>query len=111
MTLKRPQEDDDLEYKPTARKNCAFKADQPEQKAEVATLAADPMLADQNSASKLAVEEQIPERIRKCLTKANHLGTPEAEAKAATRIGSKLMAQHRISQAQAFKKDMENDQG
>lgn len=110
MALKRPQEDDDYDFKPTSRKKRAVKAATIEQKAEVTKLAADSMLADQNSTSEPAVEARILERIRKCLAKANHPGTPEAEAKAAFRMGSKLMAQHNITQAQAFEKDMENDQ-
>ena len=92
------------------RKKRAPKVVQPAQKAEATILAADPMTVDQNSTSKSAVEERVLERIRKCLTKANHPETVEPEAKAAFRMASALMAQHNITQAQAFEKDKENDQ-
>lgn len=93
-----------------ARKRRARKVVQPAQKAEVTIVAADPATVDQNSTSQSDVEERILERIRKCLAKANHPDTPETEAKAAFRIASALMAQHNITQAQAFEKDKENDQ-
>lgn len=114
MALKRqlsPNNSNDSDYsdsKPPARKKRVPNVVQPEQKAELITLVADPMMTEQTS--KPAVEERILERIRKCLTKANHPGTPEAEAKAAFRMGSKLMAQHNITQAQAFEKEKEGDQ-
>lgn len=91
------------------KKKSAPKMTQLRQKAEVFSLAADPNMAEQNSASKPAVEERILERIRKCLTKANHPGTPETEAKTAFRMGLLLMGQHNITQAQVFEKDKEND--
>lgn len=92
----------DFDPATSARKKRAPKVVQPTQKAEVTMLAADPMTENQNSTTKPAVEERILERIRKCLTKANHPGTPEAEVKAAFRMGSILMSQHNITQAQAF---------
>jgi hypothetical protein len=33
---------------------------------------------------------------------ANHAGTPDTEAKAALRMGSKLMSQYNVTQAEAF---------
>ncbi|MCJ1264958.1 hypothetical protein MMC22_004833 [Lobaria immixta] len=100
----------DFDPETPARKKRAPKVVQPAQKAEVTMLAADPKTENQNSTAKPAVEERILERIRKCLTKANHPGTPEAEAKAAFRMGSILMSQHNITQAQAFEKEKEEDQ-
>lgn len=45
------------------------------------------------------VEQRILDRIKKCLQRANHPNTPEAEAKAAWRMASRLMVQYNVTQA------------
>lgn len=45
------------------------------------------------------IEERILDRIKKCLQRANHRNTPEAEAQAAWRMASRLMAQYNVTQA------------
>lgn len=45
------------------------------------------------------VDIAIRLRIKKCLDRANHPGTPEAEAKTAFCMASRLMGQHNVSQA------------
>lgn len=43
------------------------------------------------------IDQTILLRIRKCLDRANHPNTPEAEAQAALRMSSRLMQQHNIN--------------
>jgi hypothetical protein len=47
-------------------------------------------------------DSAIIPRIKKCLERANHAGTAEAEAKAALHLASRLMGQHNVSQAQVL---------
>ncbi|KAI9867422.1 MAG: hypothetical protein M1813_008980 [Trichoglossum hirsutum] len=44
----------------------------------------------------------VLERIRKCIARAQHEGTPELEAKTALHMASRLMTQFNISQAEAY---------
>lgn len=46
------------------------------------------------------IDNAIIVRIRKCLERANHPSTPEAEAKAALHLASRLMGQYNVSQAE-----------
>ncbi|EAS31598.3 uncharacterized protein CIMG_07077 [Coccidioides immitis RS] len=78
----------------------------PLQKAEVKEL------ADQRcSAPKLDVDDRVVERLRKCIQKANHPNTSEAEAKAALFLSSKLMTQYNISMLDVLNADDKQDDG
>lgn len=46
------------------------------------------------------IDDAIVQRITKCLQRANHPTTPEAEAKVALHLASRLMGQHNVSQAE-----------
>ncbi|KAE8553635.1 hypothetical protein EYB25_005017 [Talaromyces marneffei] len=46
------------------------------------------------------IDDSIIQRITKCLQRANHPTTPEAEAKVALHLASRLMGQHNVSQAE-----------
>jgi hypothetical protein len=48
------------------------------------------------------LDDGIIQRIKKCLDRANHPNTAEAEAKAAFHLASRLMGQHNISQAEVL---------
>ena len=52
------------------------------------------------TSSNAVVNDDIMEKIKKCLARYNHPTTPEHEAKVACRIASRLMEQHNISQAE-----------
>ena len=52
------------------------------------------------TSSNAVVNDDIMDRIKKCLARYNHPTTPEHEAKVAFRIASRLMEQHNISQAE-----------
>ncbi|KAK9423375.1 hypothetical protein SUNI508_04269 [Seiridium unicorne] len=58
--------------------------------------------ASKASSSAADVDSAILLRIKKCLDRANHPNTPEAEAKAAFHIGSRLMGQYNVSQAEVL---------
>lgn len=47
------------------------------------------------------VDDGIIQRIRKCLERANHPNTAEAEAKVAFYLASRLMGQYNLSQAES----------
>jgi hypothetical protein len=64
--------------------------------------------ADNSFTTNPPAEARILARIRKCLAVANHAGTPETEARAALRMGSKLMSQYNVTQAEAFE-DINNE--
>jgi len=49
-----------------------------------------------------AADNGIIERIKKCLARAHHPSTPEAEAKAAVHLASRLMGQYNVSQAEVL---------
>src|SRR4051812_39887778 len=70
---------------------------QPKQKATVIELAAEVDPADHPFTTNPPAEARILARIRKCFATANHAGTPETEAKAALRMGSKLMSQYNVT--------------
>jgi Protein of unknown function (DUF2786) len=48
------------------------------------------------------LDNNIMQRIKKCLARAHHPGTPEAEAKAALFLASRLMGQYNVSQAEVL---------
>ncbi|KAH7014270.1 uncharacterized protein B0I36DRAFT_338490 [Microdochium trichocladiopsis] len=48
------------------------------------------------------IDDAIILRIRKCLDRAKHPNTPEAEAKAALHVASRLMGQYNVSQAEVL---------
>lgn len=70
----------------------------PSQVAKVIELATDCKSTDGISANEPA-SSSIIGRIKKCLERASHPGTPEAEAKAALRMSSRLMAQFNVTHA------------
>ncbi|KAJ5745971.1 hypothetical protein N7520_011153 [Penicillium odoratum] len=63
--------------------------------------------AKKKSAS--TVDKKILERIQKCLDRAEHPNTAEAEAKAALFVSQKLMNQHNVSQADLIANDTNNN--
>ncbi|EJU05552.1 hypothetical protein DACRYDRAFT_20001 [Dacryopinax primogenitus] len=68
-------------------------------KAEVLSLATDAPPGGRTGNSLTGVDEAVLQRIKKALSLGTHEGTGEAEAKAAMRLASKLMAQHNVNQA------------
>ena len=54
------------------------------------------------SSSTADLDEGLLARMRKCLERANHPGTPEAETKAALHIASKLMKMYEVTQAEVL---------
>ncbi|EER28081.1 hypothetical protein CPC735_034170 [Coccidioides posadasii C735 delta SOWgp] len=69
-------------------------------------------LADQRcSAPKLDVDNRVVERLKKCIQKANHPNTSEAEAKAALFLSSKLMTQYNISMLDVLNADDKQEDG
>lgn len=54
------------------------------------------------------VDKKILDRIQKCLNRAHHTNTSEAEAKAALFVSQKLMSQHNVTQADLMAAD-QND--
>jgi hypothetical protein len=76
----------------------------------VKELAIDVDPADHPLTTNPPAEGRILARIRKCFAIANHANTPEAEAKAALRMGSKLMSQYNVTQAEAFEQSNDEDQ-
>ncbi|KFY08350.1 hypothetical protein V492_06306 [Pseudogymnoascus sp. VKM F-4246] len=54
------------------------------------------------SSSTADIDNTILERIKKCLDRANHPGTPEAEAKVALHRASRLMGQYNVTQAEVL---------
>ncbi|KAK6850578.1 hypothetical protein PG987_000212 [Apiospora arundinis] len=54
------------------------------------------------SSSTADIDDAIILRIKKCLDRANHPNTPETETKAALRMGSRLMGQYNVSQAEVL---------
>ncbi|KZT57019.1 hypothetical protein CALCODRAFT_496671 [Calocera cornea HHB12733] len=68
-------------------------------RAEVLSLATDTPPGGSAKEKLEGVDEAIIARIKKALSLGTHEGTGEAEAKAAMRLASKLMAQHNVNQA------------
>ncbi|KAI1840197.1 hypothetical protein JX266_013598 [Neoarthrinium moseri] len=54
------------------------------------------------SSSTADIDSAIITRIKKCLDRANRPSTPEAEARAALHLGSRLMGQYNVSQAEVL---------
>lgn len=74
------------------------------QKAKVKKLATAVVLTDSATSEKSGVDEKILERIKKCFDRGNHTNTPETEAKAALRMGAKLMSQYNVTQAELIER-------
>jgi hypothetical protein len=122
MPLKRPhgdrnnnQSDSDtsIAQRPSKRKARQRKPKppaRPKQKATVKELATEVDPANHPFTTNPPAEARILARIRKCFAIANHAGTPETEAKAALRMGSKLMSQYNVTQAEAFEQSNDEDQ-
>ncbi|WEW58650.1 hypothetical protein PRK78_004118 [Emydomyces testavorans] len=72
----------------------------PLHEAKVKILADDP-----GSVSETPIDNHILDRLRKCIEKANHPNTSEAEAKAALFLSSKLMSQYNVSMADVLNTD------
>lgn len=70
----------------------------PQYKATVQTLAESAAAMENSSIAD--VDPTILSKIKKCLDRANHPTTPEAEAKAALFIASRLMGQYNVTQAE-----------
>ncbi|KAB5546933.1 hypothetical protein GE09DRAFT_1129162, partial [Coniochaeta sp. 2T2.1] len=111
MPFKRPadglESSDDSDYQPkkkqpkskgSGRRRRAPKLPTPVYSAKVTSLAEN--ASARNAASTAGIDEHIIARIKKCLDHANHPNTPEAEAKAALHIASKLMGQYNVTQAE-----------
>ncbi|KAJ5653923.1 hypothetical protein N7490_000926 [Penicillium lividum] len=64
---------------------------------------------DDQKISASTVDKKILERIQKCLDRAEHPNTAEAEAKAALFVSQKLMNQHNVSQADLIANDTNNN--
>jgi Protein of unknown function (DUF2786) len=63
--------------------------------------------ADRNGES--MIDQQILDRIQKCLDRAKHPNTPELEAKAAWRMSSRLMAQYNVTHADLYQATKNED--
>lgn len=72
--------------------------------AKVKMLATAVIHSDSATSEKSGVDEKILERIKKCFDRGNHTNTPEAEAKAALRMGAKLMSQYNVTQAELIER-------
>ncbi|OBT43814.1 hypothetical protein VE00_06301 [Pseudogymnoascus sp. WSF 3629] len=82
------------------RKRAPPKLPQPLYKAVVKDLAESGTI--RVSSSTADIDNTILERIKKCLDRANHPGTPEAEAKVALHRASRLMGQYNVTQAEVL---------
>jgi hypothetical protein len=74
------------------------------QKAKVKMLATAVVHTGSATSEKSGVDEKILERIKKCFDRGNHTNTPEGEAKAALRMGAKLMSQYNVTQAELIER-------
>lgn len=93
--------DSDLpQPKRNVRKRAPPKLPQPLYKAVVKDLAESGTI--RVSSSTADIDNTILERIKKCLDRANHPGTPEAEAKVALHRASRLMGQYNVTQAEVL---------
>lgn len=72
----------------------------PQQKATATKLATDGL-----SATSTDADDGIIQRIQKCLDRANHTNTTEAEGKAALFLSSKLMGQYNVTTADLLAKE------
>lgn len=73
----------------------------PVYRAKVLELAENTVAGNHTKESNL--DDTVLARIRKCLEKAMHPGTPEAEAKTAFHMASRMMAHHNVTQSQVLK--------
>lgn len=89
------------ELPPPKRPARPRKPSPPLYKASVSELA-ETGVAARSSSSTADIDNAIISRIKKCLDRANHPNTPEAEAKAALHLGSRLMGQYNVSQAEVL---------
>ncbi|KAH9216815.1 hypothetical protein DL95DRAFT_362852 [Leptodontidium sp. 2 PMI_412] len=87
-------------FKRTARPRAPPKLTPPLYKASVKELAETGTI--RVSSSTADIDNAIVQRIKKCLDRANHPNTPEAEAKAALHLASRLMGQYNVSQAEVL---------
>lgn len=71
-------------------------------------------LADNNissvNSSTAEVDSAILKRIKSCLDRANHPGTPESEAKTALCMASRFMARYNVSQAEVLAHEPQSTQ-
>lgn len=79
------------------RPRSSFRLPSPLYKATVTQLAEKESVRVGPSAN---IDNAIVQQITKCLQRANHPTTPEAEAKVALHLASRLMGQHNVSQAE-----------
>ena len=84
--------------KRVARPRAPPKLSPPLYKASVKELAETGTIRVTSSTADL--DNAMIQRIKKCLERANHPTTPEAEAKAALHLASRLMGQYNVSQAE-----------
>ncbi|KFY18683.1 hypothetical protein V493_08418 [Pseudogymnoascus sp. VKM F-4281 (FW-2241)] len=88
---------------PPLRKRAPPKFPQPLYKASVKKLAE--IGTNKLHSSTADIDSAILVRIKKCLDRANHPGTPELEAKTALCMASRLMGQYSVSQAELLRAD------
>lgn len=69
-------------------------------KAEVKTIAETG--SGRPNSSSTGIDNTVLQRIQKCLQRANHPQTPEAEAKAAFHVASQLMSRYNVTQAEVL---------
>ena len=74
--------------------------DEPIYKAQVRSLEDGTAIKLMSSASD--VDKSILERIKKCLSTANHPNTPEQEAHAAILLATRLMSRYNVTQAEVL---------
>lgn len=58
-----------------------------------------------------SVDEKVLEKIQKCLARAQHPNTSEAEAKSALYVSQKLMSQYNVTQADLIANESANNRG
>lgn len=66
-------------------------------------------LAIQSSAAIAAIDPSVLGRIKKCYQKANHVGTGEAEAKAAILLATRLIASNNVTLAEVMDHETSDD--
>ncbi|KAF3480486.1 uncharacterized protein GIQ15_05833 [Arthroderma uncinatum] len=89
-----------------ARKRRPKPPPSPRQKATVSKLADQVTVATSGA----QVDDHILDRIKKCLDRASHPGTTEAEAKAALFLSQKLMGQYNVTNADLISKESADKQ-
>ncbi|KAJ1324503.1 DUF2786 domain-containing protein [Microdochium nivale] len=104
-SLRRPLEDDRSDDEEHARKRPARtrKSHKPPPPLYKASVTAQAEASRSHATHATAdVDNAIVLRIKKCLDRAKHPNTPEAEAKAALHLASRLMGQYNMSQAEVL---------